>query len=191
MVYNPNVPASGQSLGETRSTIQGNFADIATAFGKNHIPLTTSTDGKHNFVQMPEQGAAPATAANEGALYVKEGVNPAVSTLFFREESSGTEQQVSGSTINAFPGECPLFGGFGIKWGTISIAHSGIAPTAKTITYTSLGLTAFDTDTYAVLFTATTISGTSDLILLTAKSSTSFTAATLITGTFDWVAIGH
>lgn len=135
MVYNANVPASGQSLGETRPTIQGNFADINTAFGANHIALTTSTDGKHKFLQMPEQGAPPSTGPNEGALYTKE--DNSITNLFWRMENNGTdgtEVKMTGpAPLKSAKGYTFLPGNLLIEWGYASVPAG--SPGTKTVTF--------------------------------------------------------
>ena len=70
-----------------------NHEDIAT------VTVPSADEGKHKFLQMPEQGAAPATAANEGGLYTKEVPTLAVTGLYFRDESSGTERQLTNLNI--------------------------------------------------------------------------------------------
>ena len=124
MVYEPNVPLTGQSLGETRDPIKNNFTDINTAFGANHVPLTTDTSGKHNFLQMPEQSSAPTTLANEGALYTKEGPN-GVTEFYVRAESNGDEFQISNfsvsgndATFGTNPGWTTLPGGLIMQYGS-------------------------------------------------------------------------
>jgi len=132
MAYDPSVPASGQSLGETRATIQGNFADINTAFSVNHSPLTGSTDGKHLFLQMPEQTSAPTTAADEGAVYTKDASG---TNLFFRTESDGAEIQLTnvvgaGGSPGANPGYTFLPGGVIMQWGRAATGGAGSGTTA-------------------------------------------------------------
>src|SRR3990167_2843743 len=82
------LPNSGQSLGQTRSDIRTNFSLIQTAQDTNHVAIDGSGAGKHKFLQMPEQGSAPATAADEAGFYAKVGTTPAQSNLFFRGENS-------------------------------------------------------------------------------------------------------
>lgn len=98
------VPNSGQSLGQTKSPIRTNFSLIQTAQDTNHVALGLAGQGKHKFLQMPEQGSAPATAVNEAGFYAKVGTFPAESNLFFRGENSGFEYQftraVSASTAS-------------------------------------------------------------------------------------------
>jgi len=130
MSYNPNIPGSGQSLGETQSGIQQNFADINTRFQVNHIAFNDSGGGKHKPIQIPE-ASAPSTAANEGAIYTKAGSNPSETNLFFRAESNGYEYQlthaISASTTqfstnteyiaNHYGGWCFLPGGLILQYG--------------------------------------------------------------------------
>lgn len=118
MTYTPDIPKSGETLGGTRERINQNFQDINTAFSVNHSPLDVSTDGKHIYMQMPEQSSAPGTAANEGALYTK--VTDSVTCLFWQQESSGTEVQLTTSQTptKSTNGATFLPGGILMQWGT-------------------------------------------------------------------------
>jgi len=105
MAYNENIPQSSDNPSQSQSQILGNFQEISTAFNLNHGNFNAADQGKHVFMQMPEQTTPPTTALNEGALYTKDtGVAP---QLFWRNEANGTEQQftntvpgVSGSNRN-------------------------------------------------------------------------------------------
>ena len=88
------LPNSGQTLGQTRSAIRTNFELIQTVFEQNHVDLDQSPDGKHKFLQMPEQSSAPNTDPNEGGLYCKE-VTGIGTQLFFKGENNGTEYQLT------------------------------------------------------------------------------------------------
>lgn len=92
MPYDSTVPQSGQTLGNTHVPIQTNFSIITTAQSVNHEAYDNANQGKHKFLQMPEQGSAPSTAANEGGLYTKgsSGTN-----VFFRSESNGQEYKLT------------------------------------------------------------------------------------------------
>jgi hypothetical protein len=95
--YDSTVPQSGQTLGNTQSPIQTNFSIITTAQSVNHVTYDDADQGKHKFLQMPEQISAPSTAANEGALYTKVDTASVPKTqLFYRNESNGTEVQLTG-----------------------------------------------------------------------------------------------
>lgn len=90
MSYTADIPVTGDSLGGTRDRIRTNFQLIQSLITANHEDFGSGFgQGKHKFLQMPEQGSAPATAVNEGGLYTKVGTNPAETNLFFRAEDSG------------------------------------------------------------------------------------------------------
>ena len=96
MTFSTDVPISGDSLGGTRDRIRTNFQVISTALAINHEAFGSALgQGKHKFLQMPEQASAPTTAANEAGFYSKVGTNPAESNLFFRGESDGFEYQMT------------------------------------------------------------------------------------------------
>lgn len=101
MTYNSNVPQTGQTLGNTRVPINTNFARIYTVFGNNHITFNESGEGKHKFLQMPDQASAPVTAANEVGFYSK--AVSGISQLFFRGENNGTEYQLTKGTSGVDP----------------------------------------------------------------------------------------
>jgi len=185
MTVTTGIPTASQSLGETQGLIQTNFTEMTDHFAVNHVGYNDGADaGKHNFLTMPNQGTlpadAPTTLADEGALYVL-GNN-----LLFREQSDGTQQQISGSVVDGANGECPLFGGFSLKWGFVSGAG-----TTVTVTYTGIGLTAFGTNTYSVTFAPTTLTGVTVNPRISAKSKTSFTITSTNAGiSHYWMAIG-
>ena len=104
MSYSLNVPQSGQTLGNTQGPILTNFAVLNTSNNVNHEAFNSANQGKHKFLQMPEQAGSigqvvpplpPTTAANEGGLYTKVGTNPAETNLVFRAESDGFEYQMT------------------------------------------------------------------------------------------------
>ena len=149
MAYDSTVPASGSSLGSTRAPILENFVQIESAFNVDHVDFNDLGQGKHAKVTMPE-GAAPTTAADEAALYTKD--TNGRPTLFYRQESDGTEIQLTKSDpIASDPGETFLPGGMGIKWGLVEITTPG----SQTYTYASLGLSDFDSATYSCVATPT------------------------------------
>lgn len=74
-----NVPLTGQTLGQTKVPINGNFVSIDTAFAQDHVPYNTASgvsvastgQGKHNRVTFPVQSASPpaVVAAGDDVLY--------------------------------------------------------------------------------------------------------------------------
>jgi hypothetical protein len=88
MTYQPRPFSSGDTLASSRDPIRTNFQIIEDDFAVNHVAYNEAGEGKHKFLQMPEQTSDPATATNEVALYAKEGVGPAEANLFLRDENS-------------------------------------------------------------------------------------------------------
>ena len=95
MSYTPNTPVTGDSLGSTRDIIRTNFQQIDTVNSINHVAFNEANQGKHKFLQMPEQSSNPTTAADEGALFAKVGAGPTETALYFRAESDGTVYQLT------------------------------------------------------------------------------------------------
>lgn len=196
MTYNNAIPQPGDRPSQSQSQLLANFADLKTFLDKNHVNLldpSIDSGGLHKFLQMPEQSSDPATAVSQGALYTKDdGTRTA---LYWRQENNGTVIKLTGpNPVAGTAGQTFLPGGIGIKWGTFTKA--GSFPSSGTITYTTLGLTAFSTTTYNVVmtFTGPTSSSTGDLFF-TSGNATSFTWG--FTGSsgasysgFKWIAIG-
>lgn len=93
MSFTPGIPASGQSLGNSRTQVLNNFSSLRTTNAVNHYDVNDALAGKHKFLQMPQQGSGPATTATEIGLYCKAVAG--TSRLFLRQQSSGTEIQLS------------------------------------------------------------------------------------------------
>lgn len=116
MAYNNGIPQASDDPSQSQSQILANFQSIATVVAVNHEAFNDADEGKHKFLQMPEQSTAPSTAGNEIGLYSKDtGSNP---ELFFRPESDGTEiQMTNGGFTAAQNGISFLPGGFKLIWG--------------------------------------------------------------------------
>lgn len=131
MAYSSNIPQASDSPSQSQPLILANFQEIATAFNLNHGDFNDAgNQGKHEFLQMPEQGAAPVTAAGEGALYTKDsGTQP---ELFWRDESNGTEWQVTNQATQTTNGSMLFPGGLLMQWGAQSSSQGAIIsfPTA-------------------------------------------------------------
>ena len=91
MTFNPNIPQATDLTSASQSQILTNFSQLNTIFDVDHVTYdnaTVANRGKHDKSTYIEQGADPATSANEVALYSKD--LSTVSTLYMRKESSGT-----------------------------------------------------------------------------------------------------
>ena len=111
-----NVPLAGQTLLATRNPINQNFATINTGFAVNHIEYNLADQGKHKFLQMPEQIAAPAVAANEAGLYAAIGALSGVTELSFRRENNGAVIPFTENS-QAANGWTMLPSGMMLQWG--------------------------------------------------------------------------
>lgn len=125
--YNGAIPTAGQRLRDSQPQMLENFGSLQTYLETNHVAFADGDPGKHKYVSMPEQVAAPATAANEMALYTK--VDGGVSELFVRRESSGNEIQIT-DTVTAPVNSMTLPNGIIMKWG--ETAATAILPDAWT-----------------------------------------------------------
>ena len=115
--YN-DTPLGAQRKNESQPLIQQNFTSIQTAFNQNHTALSTAAPeaGKHKFIQMPEQGAAPGTAVNELALYSRQGAHsPTASQLCFQRENGDIIEFTAGTLGGT--GWTRLPSGLLLKWG--------------------------------------------------------------------------
>lgn len=179
MSYQSNIPLGTDAPSASAAEFRTNFAQIATLVGVNHEAFNTGDAGKHKFLQMPEQSSAPSTAANEGALYTK-AVSGATQ-LFYREESSGTERQMTGAFTAATNGEATLPGGLVFKWG-----QSTTVGTTVTVTYPS----PFSTSTFVVLLTPNSAGATTIFAASGAVAASFLCTSSNSNESFNWLAIG-
>lgn len=159
-------PNSGQTLGQTRDQMRSNTNLLRDAIAVNHVDLNQSDVGKHKFVVMPVQVAAPTTLANEAAIYSK-SVGSKSQVFFIRDATAGTECALTaGDTSNAnFAGTSPgwtfLPGGLMMQWGVVAAASSSSFPVTFSpvfssppvciqVTGTRAGSSPGNTDAYVV-----------------------------------------
>lgn len=121
MAYDQNIPQATDPLKVSQSDILANFQELFTFFGVNHSNFGTLDAGKHLFLQMPRQGAAPATGATECALYSALGATSAVTELVFRRENNGTSIPFTEGS-NAQSGWTRLPSGLVMKWNSVNVS---------------------------------------------------------------------
>jgi len=107
MVYKPAIPQSTDFISQSQKDMIGNFETLSDVWGKpnrenanvgDHVPLTDPKEddrGGHKKLTMPEQAAAPTTLVNELGLYTKD--TSGSTEIYYREESNGTERQLTSS----------------------------------------------------------------------------------------------
>lgn len=126
MSYDPSVPASGQSLGSSRPTIQGNFASLQTTIDQNHVDMNEANAGKHNIVEFLQQASTPSTPGDVLSMYSK--VISGALELFLRKAGDGTDIQMTKGPITiAASGTTFLPGGLQLNWGQVV---PGASPTS-------------------------------------------------------------
>ena len=123
MAYQPNIPLATDRLKDSQADIQGNFQELNAYLNVNHTAIDGTADqGKHKFVTMPIQGAAPGTLANELAMYSRLSAFTGQNEVFIQRSSNGPEMQVTGATVSGTllagnsQGYLPLGNGYMIKW---------------------------------------------------------------------------
>jgi len=89
VAYNENIPASTDQLKVSQADILANFQALKTLIDVNHETFGAAGEGKHKFLQMPRQLAAPTTAADEAGFFGARGATSGVMELFFRRENDG------------------------------------------------------------------------------------------------------
>ena len=146
MAYTLGIPSDGQSLGNSKPQVRGNFTSIFNTFALNHIAFNSIGEGKHKFVEMPEV-ADQATSSDEIGLYCKEAQS--FSNLFWRQESGGADplknqgaiiQMTNILPINATTGRTFLPGGFLLQWGIVTLNGSGVQTVNFPSTFTLSGV---------------------------------------------------
>lgn len=130
MTFTPGIPASGQSLGSSRTQVLNNFAVLRSTLAANHIDVNNTGAGKHNLSDYVVQATSPATATNEIALYSRSyqvGPAPLIPELFIQKENqlAGAADIVMSRLdvppVRAFTGNTFLPGGIIMQWFTTLI----------------------------------------------------------------------
>jgi len=155
MSYNPSIPQAGDNPSQSQSQLLDNFTQLNNFLSENHVALNASGQGKHSFLQMPEQAAAPSTLVDEVAFYSKLSTNKTAGNqaeLFYRQEDSGGAGGAEYQLTNAFNGGVSdgsyiIPGGLKVRWGrrdlvsngtTISLAPDGFTSSIYNIQITIL-----------------------------------------------------
>lgn len=131
--YTPNVPISGQSLGNSRPIINNNFQSIQSTFDENHVDFNLSNAGAHTHVDMLAQSTDPNPATGLISQYSKQVGG--VTEWFMQRENSGAVFQMSnGTPVASANGQTFLAGGVVMKYGNVSISLSA---TSTVVTFTT------------------------------------------------------
>lgn len=141
-----------------------NFQAIDTSWKVNHVDFNAVGDGKHKFVEMPNQGAAPAGAAAEFTLYSENSSGQ--SELWYKRDAEATAYRLT--AINPSPvanGYTFLPGGLLMQWNFLTGAskNDGAAitfPAAFLAAPFSLQLSTSRNGTSVAVVNATSVTNT-------------------------------
>ena len=123
--YFPSIPQPTDNPSDSQSLILSNFEALNNAVSRNHTPMSdTANSGKHEFLQMPQQTAAPSTGADEGGLFTKDVSGS--TQLFYREESDGSDRQITSAFTADTLGFFIIPGGLQYEWGSQSISNGTV-----------------------------------------------------------------
>lgn len=191
MAYNENIPQATDNPSQSQAELLANFQEISTAFNLNHGNFNAGDQGKHSFLQMPEQTSSPATAANEAAVFSQQSSLTGNTELVFRRESNGDEIEFTG-LLGGNDGWTRLPSGILLKWGSGS--GSGITsvnfPTGANIPVFTSSFIAFVSvvDTSSTPNTFVTLRSVSTTAISIYGSSRTNNSAT--NATFTYLVIG-
>ena len=95
MPYRNDIPQATDRINASQPQLLINFQELQTIFGINHVNYTTLGAGKHNIVEFPNLGAAPANEpppflANEIGLYNCTNATTTIPEIYLRRNASAT-----------------------------------------------------------------------------------------------------
>lgn len=179
MPYNANIPQATDAISDSQTDLLNNFQSINTFVNVNHVAFDDPNQGKHKFLQMPQQGAAPATAIGETALVTLASAftttqGAGAPTLVYRNENNGVATEMT-SGLLASPGWAFLPCGLLIKWGTLVVNATGVG----TAGLNGAGIPSFGTSILAINCQVICRNGNLDPNIIVYPNSTTTTLSTL------------
>lgn len=194
MPYNANIPQPGDIPAQSQSQLLANFQEISTLIGVNHVNFGAAGEGKHNFVTMPVQGAAPVTLAGELALFSQTSAISGLPAMAWVQQSAGAVVEFT-TAGNLILGWYRTASNILVKWGQATgtgaftfnypiVDGGGQTIPAFVTNIANVQLTPVgNTDIFAAFVSSTLVHMT---VNCTARTSTAVTAVT-----FNWLAIGQ
>lgn len=168
MTFTAGIPQDGQTLGSSKPQVRNNFTNLFNTFAIDHVNGNDITHpGRHNLSSYVAQGSDPATAANICAIYSK--IVGGVPQLYFRQQSSGTVYQMTGTSSSATSIPSVAANGYTYLPGGLILQWFNVIPTGALQNYP----TAFPNNCFAIIGGQTTTTGSVTAI---ASSKTQFTA---------------
>lgn len=126
MTFTPGEPQNGESLGSSKPKIRNNLDGLRASLAVNHVDINAGVDnGKHNIIQMPEQGSDATTGTAIGALYTKGSAG--FSNLYWRQETGGANAYKDQGAVVNMTGPAPAYSVFsGIERGGYTFLPGGL-----------------------------------------------------------------
>lgn len=183
MAYDPNIPTANEFQDETQPIIQGNFQQLDTTFGVDHIKYSvTANNGKHTKATLVRQGSDPAVASTDALLYNK--LSNSQSNIFFR--NSAGIYQMTGPMSATANGYTTLPGGIIMQWAKFTAASN-----TGSINFVTAGIN-FPAACFMVILQGDDNTTANENLLVTARTNTSFSFKSLNAGKlYTYLAIGN
>jgi hypothetical protein len=178
MTFQTNIPQPGDLISVSQDDILQNFQAIDAAWNINHEDFNAANQGKHKFVEMPNQTANPAGAASEFTIFSRFTTLPATGSLelWYKRATEGTAFQLTGTNpVRNATGYTFLPGNMLMQWRLVSSPSDGAAvvfPIAFSATPYSLQLTAQRNGTSAGDVNGTSLTATGFTLRLGSNSNT-------------------
>ena len=181
MAYNANIPQPTDLLSQSQSDLLANFQALQTLIDVNHVDFASGDQGKHKWCSFPVQGASPATAAAEVAVFSRTSTLTTVPELCIRFAGNGTVTEMTSAFLNVI-GWSFLPSGILLKWGGASAGGPG----SFTLTYPVAATIPVFNQVFIVLLQAQTAS----TAFVTAQTAVDFTVTASAAGNWDYLALG-
>lgn len=197
-----NVPQTGQTLGQTRDQISGNFSVINAAFLVDHVEYNIGGQGFHKQVTFPVQSGGsvpPVPTNNTFVMYMTldnltppNGTNTGINQLFIKRDTDSATSLGTPITAQVYDngttsGWSMLPSGVIVKWGQFSSAGNIATPVNL------LGPAYTGTGTYSVTISPMSVITPAATYAITYPSNnqfTFFTPQTFSAVVFRYIAIG-
>lgn len=160
MSFTPGIPASGQSLGSSRTQVQDNFSSLRSTLAANHVDVNSANPGLHTHADLLAQSADPNPATGIVSHYSK--LVSGNTEWFFQRENTGPIIQMSnlaGTPSVGSSGRTFLPGGLILIWGQCNYNTAS----STTVTFQGSG---FPTACLSVQLTPFVVPGSSPITLI-------------------------
>ncbi len=96
MTFNPNLPNPGDRLSVSQGQLKANNIALDATFSQNHVAFSQAiNNGKHTFIQLPNQPAIPPGLVNGDETFYSKAL-AGNGELLFTRGSNGIEIQLTG-----------------------------------------------------------------------------------------------